>query len=925
MFARIAIILALVTIPLAARAQGVLRDDFEGPEPALRAAGGDGRHRIDLHHRVEVGAHSGKRCEQLRITGGGATAIYYSYPIRPARVIGELTLGLWLRSDRPGLQVVARVVLPRSPHPQTGEPLTTLVRGADLKRADTWQLLRVENLPRAIELQVRVLRSQFGPQVDAREAYVDQVLVNVYGGSGMTNVWFDDLEITGAIELAAVAAAPAADSGIALASGTSVTPLPTVSNLPTVEFKRQLMVGGEPFFPRIIEHRGEPLERLQALGFNCVRLERPASVELLSEAARLQLWLIAPPPPLAELKRAPSTPNGPSSAPAISPAYDAVLAWDMGSGLTARELDLTRAWANAVQQADGRGRPIVCGAAGDLQNYTRPPFKIYLAERDVLGTTLELERYDNWLGERTQIARAGAPLWVTVPTQASPELVEQMRLVAAAPVPPPVWQESQIRSLVHLAIAARARGICFTSHSRLDADDPATRTRALAVELINLELQLIERWPAAGNFSALAETSDPGATTGAVIDTEYSRLMLPIYQPANAQFASGSPAASQVSFTVAGVPEGDDAYELSLTSLRPLRSTRKPGGMLVTLGDRSRDSLVLFTSASDPRVIRHLKTKLEKTHRRALHLSRQLAAAHLAGFDAVAARLPLPTSSLKFAAEARAAIAVDLAESDALAATDIARAYDEARHALQILRQLERVTWEQATKGVVPLSDPLSAAFSALPYREPFVRRLAVSPLTPNRLPEGGCENLAAMLAAGWKHFQHPQPGIQTSVDLTPTAAHSGAAGMLLRVAPADEKLTPSAVESPAVWVSTAPIAVESGDLVQIEAWVRIDTPIASSVDGFVMLDSHSGDALAIRLNKTDAWRQVTLYRAATRPGPFAVTFALAGLGAAAIDDVTLKIVERAPTAGPVVPSGPAIAPGPVSPPRFVPAQQAQR
>jgi hypothetical protein len=116
------------------------------------------------------------------------------------------------------------------------------------------------------------------------------------------------------------------------------------------------------------------------------------------------------------------------------------------------------------------------------------------------------------------------------------------------------------------------------------------------------------------------------------------------------------------------------------------------------------------------------------------------------------------------------------------------------------------------------------------------------------------------------------------------------------------------------------------------------------------MLDSHSGEALAMRLHKTAGWRQVTLYRAATQPGPFAVTFALAGLGAAAIDDVTLKIVQRAATAGPVAPGafGPpaaaatgtpamavpgtsapaASAPGAANPflPRgTVPAQQAQR
>ena len=895
MFARIAIFLVLVLTPLTVWAQGVLRDDFEGPEPALTPAGSDGRHRVELHQRVEAGPHSGQRCEQLRITGGGATAIYYSYPIQPARVISELMLGLWLRADRPGLQMVARVVLPHSLHPSTGQPLTTLIRGEDYRQVGMWQLVRVGNLPRAVELQVRVLRSQFGPQVDAREAYVDMLLVNVYGGSGTTNVWFDDLEITGAVPLSAVSTAETPRTAVpTLSVGTSsrVPAATPNSSMPSVDMKNRLLVGDEPFFPRIIEYRGEPLQKLQQLGFNCVRLDQPATAELLAEAARLQLWLIAPPPPLAQLRGTPGSAQGPPQSPTISPAYDPVLAWDMGSGLTSRQLELTRTWAEALDAADARDRPILCGATDELENYTRSPFKVYLAERDPLGTTLPLNRYASWLTERMQLARAGVTMWATIPTQASPALVEQQRLVARAPLVPPVWQEIQVRTLVHQALSSRARGICFTSQSRLDADDPATRRRAVMLELINLELQLIDRWPAAGNFSATTDTSQPH-TSGAVMETDRSRLLLPIYQPPGGQFVSGAPGAALINFTVAGVPEGDDAYELSLAGLRPLRSARRAGGTQVVLGDKSRDSFVVFTR--DPYVLRSLKEGLEKYQRRALFLVRELVKLQLAEVEATAAHLGQVGQGINLTQKSREAIDLDLRQSDALAASDLSRAYDEARHALQVVRQLERVYWEETTRGVEPLVDPLAASFSTLPARDVLARELAAVPRSPNRLPEGGCENLSAMLATGWKHYQHPQQGIQTGVDLTPRAAHAGAAGLLLRTAPSDEEHKPSAVETPPVWVTTAPIAVETGDLVQVQAWIRIDVPIAANADGFVMLDSHSGEALATRLYKTDGWKEVTFYRAATRSGPFVVTFALAGLGEAAIDDVTMQIVQRGP------------------------------
>ncbi len=894
LFARIVIFLVLLSTPLGAHAQGILRDDFEGPEPVLKPAGGDGNHRVELHQRVEERPNTGRRSEQLRVSGQGSTAIYYSYPIQPARVIGELTMGLWVRSDRPGLQIVARVVLPHSAHPSTGQPLTTLIRGEVYSRVGAWQILRVGNLPRAVELQVRVLRTQFGSQVDAREAYVDMLLVNVYGGPGTTNAWFDDLEITGAVPLSAVSAGGSSASSMpTVAVAGSPSPLARgARTLPVVEMKSRLLVGGKPFFPRIIEYRGEPLPYLQRLGFNAVRLSQSATPEMLVEAASLQLWLIAPPPPMSELRGNAGPRNTPPRSATIPSEYDPVLAWDFGSGLTSRQFDVTRQWAAAVQAADGRGRPILCAATDDLQNYTRPPFKIWLAERATLGTTLPLNHYGSWLSERMQLARAGAPLWVAIPTQASPWLVEQMRLVARFPVEPPVWQEAQIRTLVHQALASRARGICFLSESRLDADDPATRKRAAMLELLNLELRLIERWPSAGNFAAIADTSERN-TTGAVLETDRSRLLLPIYQPPGGQFATGNQAAALVSFTVAGVPEGDDAYELSLAGLRPLQSTRRAGGTQVVLGDKSRDSLVVFTC--DPYVIRNLKRTLDDIQRRALFLTREVAVAQLAEVEDTAGRLGQIGQGINLTQQARTAVENDLRQSESLASLDISRAYDEARHSLQVLRQVERVYWEQATSGTAPLSDPLSASFGTLVVRDQFLRQLATLPRSPNRLPEGSCENLSAMLAAGWKHYQHPTEGIQTSVDLSARGAHTGAAGLLLRAAPADPEHKPIAVETPPVWVTSAPVVLEAGDLVQIDAQIRIDAPITGSADGLVMFDSDSGEALAERLYKTKGWRHVTLYRAATRPGPLIVTFALAGIGEAAIDDVTVQIVQRGP------------------------------
>jgi alkanesulfonate monooxygenase SsuD/methylene tetrahydromethanopterin reductase-like flavin-dependent oxidoreductase (luciferase family) len=122
---------------------------------------------------------------------------------------------------------------------------------------------------------------------------------------------------------------------------------------------------------------------------------------------------------------------------------------------------------------------------------------------------------------------------------------------------------------------------------------------------------------------------------------------------------------------------------------------------------------------------------------------------------------------------------------------------------MEVIRQVQRVSWDHATSNVGDLSDPLMVSFGTLPARELFAQQLAAAQRSPNRLAEGGCENLPAMLAAGWKHYQHPQAGIRTSVDLSPTSAHAGAAGLLLQAAPAVEGKLPGVVETPPVWITS--------------------------------------------------------------------------------------------------------------------------
>jgi hypothetical protein len=885
------IVVLVLAAASVAHAQSGIRDDFEGPEPSFREAGSDAPYRIDTHVRIPQEAHSGKWCERLTVRGNGGTHIYVSHALAPARVINELTAGVWIKSDRPGIQAALRIALPRSIDPRTGKPLTTLVRGTLYGQPGPWQRLLIGNVPQLLERQVRVMRNELNRDVDSREAYADALVLNVYGGPGVTNIWIDDLEVSGVVPVEP-AAAGARTNGPTLPSTEPPQGAPSGPPAPPVELRWPLLlVAGKPFFPRSIDYQGEPLARLQSLGFNTVRVMRPASAELLREAAAARMWVIAPPPAVSELEPRP----GESAGVKIGAQFDPVLVWDLGAGLTKSELEASRRWSKLVNAADPRQRPLMCQCETNLIDFTRIA-KLLLAGRDTLGSSLPLGDYLTWLRERSQLALPGTPLWATVQTEPVFPLVEQIALLGGGTVPQIALQELQIRTIIHSALAAGARGLCFESHSRLDAPDPLTRRRAAILELLNLELELIERWPASGNFAISATSNDPNAG-GAVIETDRSRLLLPIHAPPGGQFVLGHPKIRPLNLTVAGVPEGNDAYELTPTSARPLRSDRVLGGTRVLLGESEQDALVVFTQ--DALVYNSLKTRIGPTAMRAAQLVREIAAAEMTLFEATEQRLTDVGRALPAARPIRAAAQKDLKDCDAqLAKKDARAAYDLARRALGALTDVEREYWERVPPTPWPSGEVWLANFATLPEHYRFAAEMISAPRGGNLLAEGGFEDLDAMRRAGWAHNQHPPEAVTANVELSAEAAHSGRTGLRLTAALKDPKAKPGAVETPPLWITSPAVNAQPGQLLEIQGWARVSQPLAGSVDGLMVIDTLTGQALAQRITANPQWRQFTIYRVAPRPGPVSLTFALSGLGEACIDDITIQVVQRANATG---------------------------
>ncbi len=884
--------------PGGASVTALSENDFEGDHPSWQPDSADTAYRWLRHERVWSQAHGGQRSELVRIESGLGSQVMVAHAVAPARVIDDLRPAVWIQSDRIGMQLFGRVVLPRTIDPATGRPAWILVPGTTLTAAGQWQQLAVEGLAREVQRQVRLLRLRLGPEADSGEAYLDRLVLNVYGGPGETSVWIDDLELSGFVPRSI---GPASANQLAqFATGTGEPQrAPGGPPRPQIELEGTvLVINQRPFFPRVIDYRGEPLELLRNLGFNTIRTAQTPGSELLRGARRAGLWIVCPPPRPAGLEG-----EAPVRLAPLGEAFDGVLAWDMGSQLDRSRLPMFKRWVDAVREADQRvGRPIVCAPVAELRAYSRPA-DVLIFERGALGTSLELADYGTWLRERPRLARPGTPFWTAIQTQLPPALIEQLALLTDGGRRWAVEADS-LRLLVQAALGAGARGLCFTSPGPLNATDPVTVSRALALERINLELQLIERWVASASYVASVTANVP-QISAAILETDRTRLLLPAWSGTAAQLVPGQAAANGVSFVVPGVPEASDVFEISPVGLRPLQPRRVTGGTRITLDEFGLAAMILITQ--DPLVINQVRGRLARIERRATELAREMTLGQLAEVAELDRRLSEMGQNQDSAATWLTTARSTLARADGeFLAGDLIGAYADLERAARPVRMLLRAHWETAVSGLSsPVTSPLALVPAALPRELEFRRRLQAAGASDNLLAGGDFEILERTLKAGWQLFQYEVPGIVSRAELTGDAPHGGQSSLRLVVEPADPAHPPGLVESAPLWIRSAEVPAMAGQLFRIRCWARVTIPVHGSVDGLEVIDSLGGQALAERIGQTDGWREVTLYRVAPTSGPVSVTLALTGLGQAEIDDLSIEHLEP-PTGAPAAPSQPA-------------------
>jgi hypothetical protein len=168
----------------------------------------------------------------------------------------------------------------------------------------------------------------------------------------------------------------------------------------------------------------------------------------------------------------------------------------------------------------------------------------------------------------------------------------------------------------------------------------------------------------------------------------------------------------------------------------------------------------------------------------------------------------------------------------------------------------------------------------------------------PAPLPAGGFEDLEELLESGWRRSENSPPGTKGSVRLSPDGPHAGNYCLELETRVTAGGAAPPSLASPPVWITSPPLVVPAGRLVEIRGWARVaETPIGSA-DPLLIFDSIGGEESAVRIATAPSWRSFRLVRAASPGTECRVTIALGGVGRVAVDSLEYRFIPL-PAAAP--------------------------
>src|SRR5262249_40915506 len=129
-------------------AEPALSRSFDGPDLTWELA--DPRPGVQLlaHGCVTEDAREGAASDRIVAAAPAGETVEFDCRVPHVPVLEEFESRLWVKSNRPGLALAVRVVLPRSIDKTTGLPRTALIQGKQYDQVGHWQQLNLADLPK---------------------------------------------------------------------------------------------------------------------------------------------------------------------------------------------------------------------------------------------------------------------------------------------------------------------------------------------------------------------------------------------------------------------------------------------------------------------------------------------------------------------------------------------------------------------------------------------------------------------------------------------------------------------------------------------------------------------------------------------------------------------------------------------------------
>ena len=820
--------------------------------------------------------------ERIKFRCGTGTNVFVSHEIPHAYIIPELKPTVRLKSTRPGAQILVRIVLPHTIAPDASGPMTTTLEGGIYENNNQWQTIGFgdNDLTELLEKELWFLRRKYGAHVSSQKAYIDRIVINLYTGDGEHDVQIDNIEVNGLVPV---------KSEKLLTTNPPQTPIvdPQVHKVAAISSREKrpslvqrdgtvLTIQKRPFLPLVIEHNGEDFAFLKAIGFNTVQLKTTATSEQLTEAKRLDMWVVCPAPASVGVTD-------------IDFKFDRVLAWSVGKNLAGRDSLTIAQRIREIRESDLReNRPIVGNVSSNWSQIAQQ-LDVLSVGLEPLGTSFIASQYSDWLREKAHSVATSKPVWADIQTELSEALLEQVSLISQQTPPTPI-EPQQLKFLVVEAITGGARGLRFRSRNRLDAADPASRLRTMTIEWVNAFIEQIEPWAVGGALMGEVPTNDPGVEITA-FNTNRSRLLL-IQRPTHhEQYWAGDVPLKDISFSDNASAFTDRAYQLTDTRLKLLSSVRNMGGTEVQIADCPYMTAVVFTQ--DPLVVGQLSQSYQRVGKQPIQQMRsELSQQWIAIMQLIDQQMGrMGRGSAEMGGAINEAVTAYRVASDLI----IKNSGDAATTFLD--RTEEKLGFSRRETAVGPLglfqsktSTPFVAHASLIPLHWRLTDRLQASGAwDPNGLAAGDFESLEHMQRAGWENHRIDSTTISTRVELSGEQIVLGRKALKLTVTP---KSTVGVAEENPLWIISPGVEVEPGQMVQIHGWVNVPEAIKGNMDGLKITDSLGGESLAERIVSTNGWEEFTLYRSIKEPGEIKVRFDLTGFGTAYLDEVTIRTID---------------------------------